>query len=451
MSKSNEINMTEGGLLKNIIRFSIPLMLSGILQLVYNAADIIVVGKFVGKEALGAVGATSSLINLIVNFFISLSVGTSVLIAKNFGARNYEKTQSALHSSIAMSLVGGIIAMILGLLFSEKALELMKTPSDIIGGSTLYMQIYFLAAPATVFYNFGAMALRAVGDTKRPLEILTVSGIVNVILNLFLVIGFNLGVAGVAIATAVSTYISAVMILICLMKMNGFCHLDLKKIRFHKDDVCQILKIGVPASIQGIVFSFSNVLIQSSVNSFGSAAIVAGNSAASNIEGFAYTAMNSVHHAAVTVVGQNMGAKKYERITKSLLCCMGFVVAVGVFFAVIIMSVPRLLLQLYSSEAEVIDMGIMRLKFIIPTYFTCGLMDVIVGAIRGMGSSFVPMCASIFGVCGIRIVWIFTVFANVHTLEALYISYPISWMATALIQLTCFMIYKHKVFKKTNY
>lgn len=448
VAKSNEINMTEGSIMKNVIRFSIPLMLSGLLQLLYNAADIIVVGKFVGKEALGAVGATSSFTNLIVNFFISLSVGTSVLVARNFGAKNYEKTQSALHSSIALSLVGGVIVMFIGVLFSEKALEIMKTPNDIIGGATLYMRIYFLAAPALVFYNFGAMALRAVGDTKRPLEILTVSGIVNVILNLFLVIGFNLGVAGVAIATAVSTYVSAVMILVCFVKMNGFCHLDIKKIKFHKDDIIQILKIGIPASIQSITFSISNVIIQSSVNSFNSAAIVAGNSAASNVEGFAYTAMNSVHHAAVTVVGQNMGAKKYNRITKSLLCCLGFVFAVGVIFVGIILAMPKTLMHLYSSDPEVVSWGILRLDIIVPTYFFCGIMEVIVGATRGMGGSFLPMCASIIGVCGTRIVWIFTVFAKLHTLEVLYISYPISWAGTALAQLVCFALYKRKVFKQ---
>lgn len=450
LAKSNEINMTEGSILKNVVRFSVPLMLSGILQLLYNAADIIVVGKFVGKEALGAVGATGSLINLIVNFFASLAVGTSVLVARNFGARNYEKTQSALHSSIALSLVGGVVAMVVGFLFSRQALELMQTPPDIIEGSALYLKIYFLGAPAQMFYNFGAMAMRAVGDTKRPLEFLTISGMVNVVLNLFLVIGFNMGVAGVAVATVVAQYVSAVLILFCLMRMNGYCHLNIKAIKFHKDDILQILKIGVPASVQGVVFSFSNVLIQSSVNSFSSAAIVAGNSAASNIEGFVYTAMNSVHHAAVTIVGQNMGAKKYERITKSMFCCIGFVTAIGVILGVIGLSIPRTLLQLYSSDKEVIDMGIIRLTIFLSTYYTCGIMDVIVGSTRGMGSSFAPMCASILGVCGIRILWIFTVFAKMHTLESLYLSYPLSWIVTALIQLICFFAYKRKVFKRLN-
>lgn len=439
--------MTEGSIVKSVVMFSVPLMLSGILQLLYNAADIIVVGRFAGSESLAAVGSTGSLVNLIIGLFINLSVGTSVLVATAFGAKDYEKTQEALHTSVALSLVCGAVACVLGLIFSKTALILMDSPPEVIDLSDLYLKIFFLGAPANVFYNFGAMALRAVGDTRRPLEFLTISGIINVILNLFLVIVFKLDVAGVAIATVISQYISAILIFISLTKNTGYLHLDVKKIRFHKCSVIRILKIGIPAGIQGMIFSFSNVLIQSSVNSFGASA-VAGNAAASNIEGFVYTTMNSIHHAAVTIVGQNVGAKRYDRIGKSVLCCSGLVTAIGLVMGISAVFFSKGLLSIYSTDPVVINYGVNRMKIIMLTHFTCGLMDVFVGAIRGLGSSFVPMMVSVIGVCGFRIAWIYTVFEVNRSLETLYISYPVSWICTALIQLACFFIIRHRVLKK---
>lgn len=449
MSSSNELDMSSGSVMKHVIEFSVPLMLSGILQLLFNAADIIVVGKYVGKTALGAVGSTSALINLITVLFMSLSVGTSVTIARSYGAKDYDGCQNALHSSVALAFLCGIVSLILGLFLSKPALQLMKTPDDIIELSTLYMKIYFLGAPAFVFYNFGAMALRAVGDTKGPLNFLTIAGVVNVILNLILVIGFDLSVAGVAIATVVSQYVSASLIFISLLKNDGFCRLNLRKLKLHKNSVFEILRIGIPAGVQSMVFSMSNVLIQSSVNSFGSSGIVAGNSAAGNLEGFVYTSMNSVHHAAVTIVGQNYGAKKYDRINKSVACCTAFVTAVGVILSSLILVFNHKLLSIYSSDEEVIANGLIRMQVILTTYFTCGIMEVFVGALRGLGCSLLPMFVSIFGVCGIRIVWIYTIFKMHHTLNALYLSYPVSWIITALIQFICFVIYKNKIVKKS--
>lgn len=449
MTKSREINMTEGSIVKSVVLFSVPLLLSGILQLLYNAADIIVVGRFAGSESLAAVGSTGSLVNLIIGLFINLSVGTSVLVATAFGAKDYQKTQEALHTSIALGLVCGAVACVLGLAFSKSALILMDSPPEVIDLSDLYLKIFFLGAPANVFYNFGAMALRAVGDTKRPLEFLMISGIINVILNLVLVVVFKLDVAGVAVATVISQYISAILIFFSLTKSSGYLHLDVKKIRFHKSAALSILKIGIPAGIQGMIFSFSNVLIQSSVNSFGASA-VAGNAAASNIEGFIYTSMNSIHHAAVTIVGQNMGAKKYNRIGKSVWWCSGLVTAIGLAMGIFGLIFARGLISIYSSDQTVIGYGVIRMNIIMITYFTCGLMDVLVGGIRGLGSSFVPMLVSIIGVCGFRIAWIYTVFEMHRSLTTLYISYPVSWICTSLIHLGCFFVVRRMVIKKAK-
>lgn len=446
MAKSRELDMTQGSIVKNVIVFSIPLMLSGILQLLYNAADIVVVGRFAGSEALAAVGSNGALINLLVGVFLNLAVGTSVLVAKSYGAKDYNKTQEVLHTSVALALFSGILMVIIGLFLSKKMLVLMDCPDEIINLSDLYLKIYFLGAPANVFYNFGSMALRAVGDTKRPLVFLTISGIVNVVLNLVFVIVFHMSVAGVAIATIVSQYLSAIMVFICLKRESGFLHLDLKNIKFSKESVIGILKIGIPAGISGIVFSTSNVIVQASLNSFG-ANIVAGNSAAANIEGFIYTALNSFSQAAVTIVGQNYGAKKFDRIGKSAMACAIVVFIIGEVMGILGFVFGRQLLSLYSSDVQVIEYGMIRVMITFPIYFTCGIMDVFSGAMRGLGNSFVPMIVSIVGVCGARIAWIFTLFAMNRTLEMLYISYPVSWAMTALIQFLTFMFMKKKVTK----
>lgn len=449
MARTNQINMAEGSLLKKTFLFAFPLMLTNLLQFLYNAADIIVVGNFAGKEALAAVGSTTALINLIVNVFINLPVGTSVLMSKSFGAKDIGLASKTLHTSVAISFIGGIVAMILGISLSEWALSLMQTPPDVIDGATLYVQIYFLGMPGLIFYNFGAAALRSVGDTKHPLMYLTLSGFVNVALNLVLVIGFRMGVAGVAIATIVSQYMSAVLVWCLLVKTDGYCHLDVKQIKIHKQQLVQILKLGIPSGIQSSFFSISNVMIQSSVNSFGSAAIVAGNSASLNVEGIVLTAMNAMYTTAITAVGQCVGAKKYSRINKSTLCCCGFDVVIGVLFGAAFLLFAEPIISIYSSEADVIAVGANRLTWLSAAFIIAGVMDTIVGAIRGMGTSFLPMCVSLVGVCGFRIVWLSTVFAHFHTLESLYISYPVSWMLTTLMQLVCYFIYKRKLVKSS--
>lgn len=449
MARANQINMAEGSLLKKTFLFAFPLILTNLLQFLYNAADIIVVGNFAGKEALAAVGSTTALINLIVNVFINLPVGTSVLMSKSFGAKDIGLASKTLHTSVAISFIGGIVAMILGISLSGWALSLMQTPPDVIDGATLYVQIYFLGMPGLIFYNFGAAALRSVGDTKHPLMYLTLSGFVNVALNLVLVIGFRMGVAGVAIATIVSQYMSAVLVWCLLVKTDGYCHLDVKQIKIHKQQLVQILKLGIPSGIQSSFFSISNVMIQSSVNSFGSAAIVAGNSASLNVEGIVLTAMNAMYTTAITAVGQCVGAKKYSRINKSTLCCCGFDVVIGVLFGVTFLLFAEPVISIYSSEADVIAVGANRLTWFSAAYIIAGVMDTIVGAIRGMGTSFLPMCVSLIGICGFRIVWVSTVFAHFHTLESLYISYPVSWMLTTLMQLVCYFIYKRKLVKSS--
>lgn len=434
--------MCNGPLLPKIVAFSIPLILSGVLQLLYNAADVIVVGRYTGSTALAAVGSTGSLTNLIISLFMGLSVGTSVVVAQYYGAEKWEDVSRTVHTAIAASIISGLLLGVAGIVMAKTLLTAMDTPEDVLGQSTLYMRIYFAGMPASMVYNFGGAILRAVGDTKRPLVFLTISGIVNVILNLVSVIGFKMGVAGVALATIISQVISAALVVRCLMHIHGPCRLKPKEIKIHPDKFWEIMKIGLPAGIQGAIFSISNVLIQSSVNSFGSV-VMAGNSASANIEGFIYVAMNALYNAALTFTGQNVGAQKYKRIWRILGICAALVSIVGIGLGMLAVGFGEFLLGIYApGDAEVIKYGMVRLTMIASIYFTCGLMDVFVGMLRGMGTSLVPMLVSIFGVCGIRIVWIFTVFAHQRDLETLYASYPISWVITAAAHFICFLIVK---------
>lgn len=444
-NKNYEIDMCNGPLLGKILLFSIPLMLSGILQLLFNAADIIVVGRYAGSEALAAVGSTSSLINLLTNVFIGLSIGSNVLIARYFGAKNDVAVNETVHTSILLSLLSGIILSLIGILLAKPLLRLMKTPEDVLEQATLYMRIYFTGMPVMMLYNFGSSILRAIGDTKRPLYFLLVAGIINVILNLYFVISFKMEVAGVALATVISQGISALLILYCLMHQTNSCQLNLSKLRLKKDKVIQIIQIGLPAGMQGAIFSISNVLIQSSVNSFGSVAI-AGNTAAANIEGFIYTAMNTFHQTAVNFTSQNLGAKKYNRIGKTLSICLILVASVGLIMGLAALGFGKILLGMYSSDPEVIQYGLSRMKVICLTYFTCGMMDVMVGSIRGLGYSITPMIVSLVGACGIRIIWIFTFFVWKRSLFTLYASYPFSWIITFLAHVICFSIIYKKLF-----
>lgn len=445
-SKKYEIDMCNGPLLGKILIFYIPLMLSGILQLLFNAADIVVVGRFAGNEALAAVGSTSSLTNLIVNLFIGLSVGANVLVARYYGANQKDELKEMVQTTVATALVSGILLIFAGFFISRPALAWMGTPEDVIKHSVLYMRIYFVGMPFMMVYNFGSAVLRAVGDTKRPLYYLLIAGVVNVVLNLIFVIAFSMGVAGVAAATVASQAISAVLVVRCLIQSDSVYRLEMKGIRIAPDKLIKMVQIGIPAGMQGALFSISNVLIQSSVNSFGSVAM-AGNTAASNIEGFVYTAMNALHQATISFCGQNYGAMKYKRIGKVLLICEGMVIIVGAVMGNAAYLLADVLLQIYSPDQEVIQYGILRMNFICVTYFLCGMMDVIVGALRGMGYAIMPMLVSLTGACLFRVVWIYTIFQSYRTLECLYISYPISWALTFLVHLVCFGVVYRKLLK----
>lgn len=430
-----EIDITNGPISTGLLFFTIPIILTGILQLLYNAADIIVVGRFAGSNSLAAVGATSSLINLLLNLFIGLSSGATVCIAHFIGAKEKEAVHRSVHTSISLSIIGGFLLMLIGIPLSKAMLGLMDTPAEIIDEAALYMNIIFIGMPFSLLYNFGAAILRASGNTKTPLIILSFSGLVNIGLNLVFVIIFKMGADGVGWATIISQLVSAVWITVYLMKLDNECKLHLSKLRIYKSILIRILKIGLPAGIQGIIFSISNVLIQSSINSFGADAI-AGSSAAGNVEGFCYTAMNAMHQSAITYSGQNVGANRLDRVKKLIPISCIQVTLIGIITGYLLLIFAHPLLSLYSPGNEsVISYGILRLKFIIPLYFTCGIMDTLAGILRGMGTSFMPMVASILGVCGIRIIWIFTVFKKFHTLEVLFTSYPVTWVVTAVFQL----------------
>lgn len=438
-SKSYEMDMCSGPIFVKIVVFAIPLMLSGILQLLFNAADIIVVGRFAGSESLAAVGSTSSLINLLINVFIGLSVGTNVLAARYFGGQQKRDLEETVHTAMVMAGAGGLILIVIGVVLASPMLRLMGTPDDVLPLAILYMQIYFVGMPANLLYNFGSAVLRAVGDTKRPLYFLLLAGIINVVLNLFFVIALSMGVAGVALATVVSQCVSAFLIVRCLVKSDGDYRLNLKKLRIVKNKMRSIVKIGLPAGLQGAVFSVSNVLIQSSVNSFGSVAM-AGNTASQNIEGFVYNAMNSVYQTALSFTSQNFGARQYSRMKKIMVYCLLLVTGVGLVMGDGALFFGNQLLGIYSSDPEVIQYGMNRLRIIGSTYFICGLMDCMVGGLRGMGYSIVPMFVSLTGACAFRVVWIYTIFAANRTMPVLYYSYPVSWAITLAAHMVTYII-----------
>ena len=435
--------MTNGPLLMKMVRFSIPLILTGVLQLLYNAADIVVVGRFAGPQALAAVGSTSSLINLLVNVFMGLSVGASVVVAKAWGARDHQSVARTVHTAITLAAIGGIVLTIVGFCFSGAFLAWMGTPLDVLPGATLYMQIYFAGMPFNLLYTFSAAILRAVGDTKRPLYFLTLAGLVNVVLNLLFVIVLHMSVDGVALATIISQAISMVLALRCLMHADTSIRLMPGELRIYKKPFLQIIQVGLPAGIQGSLFSISNVLIQSAVNSFESVAM-AGNAAAANLEGFVYTAMNSVYQADITFASQNMGAGKPQRVKRILWLCLGLVTFIGGTTGGALYLFGEPLLSIYNGDPQVIQFGMRRLAVISLTYFTCGWMDVMVGQMRGIGCSLLPMVVSLTGACLLRVVWIYTLFAANPTPECLFISYPISWVLTSCTHLICYFIVRKK-------
>lgn len=443
LKDSHTIDMCNGSLPKKMILFAFPLILSSLLQLAFNAVDLVVVGQFVNDTAVGAVGSTGALINLIVNLFMGLSVGTNVLTARYVGSGREEDASDTVHTSILISVISGIILAFVGVIFARPMLSLMGSPKGVIDQAALYLRIYFLGMPIMMLYNFGSAILRAIGDTRRPLYYLAVSGVVNVLMNLFFVIVLKRGVDGVAWATVISQGLSAVLILRNLYRSEHCCRLIPSKLRISASKLKGIAQIGIPAGIQGCIFSASNVLIQSSVNSFGEAAI-SGSAAAANLEGFVYVSMNAFHHTVLSFTGQNYGAGKYDRVRKTLFWGLLYVTVVGGVLGnlVVLLRVP--LLNLYISGAEAVSYGITRIFMINTLYFLCGTMDVAVGSLRGMGFSLVPMFVSLAGVCGFRVVWIFTYFRAHHTLSMLFISYPISWSVTFAAHLAVYFLWARR-------
>ncbi|MFI3171246.1 MAG: MATE family efflux transporter [Eubacteriales bacterium] len=427
VKKKNQIDMTVGSILGKQILFIVPLMFTTLLQLLYNAVDIIVVGKFAGTTALSAVGSTGALINLLINVFMGLSIGASVVTSLYFGSKDEENMHRTIHTSVAIAIIAGLALAVIGQIASPILLRWMATPDDVINQSVLYMRIIFIGMPFNLLYNFCAAILRAVGDTKRPLIFLGIAGVVNVVLNLIFVIIFHMDVAGVATATIIAQAISVILITRCLTRSEGALKLTWSKVRIYKGQLIRIVQIGLPAGIQGSFFSISNVLIQSSINSFGAIAM-AGNAASANLESFIFAGMNCVHQSAVTFAGQNLGAREYRRVRKNLYYCWGLVMVIAMIMCTIFTIFAKPLVCLYTNDAEAIAVGVNRLIFFCRFYFLCGAMDVIVGHVRGIGHSLVPMFISLLGVCVFRVVWVFFVFSKWPTLDMLYISYPVTWI-----------------------
>ena len=439
MVKSIQINMTEGPIFSKLLKFSIPLIFSSLLQLLFNAADIVVVGRFAGDNALAAVGSTGSLINLLVNLFQGLSIGTNVVAAHYFGANKKSELKETVHTAMLLSIYSGIIMTVVGISFAVPILKLMQAPYEVLTLASIYLKIYFGGITATMIYNFGSALLRAVGDTQRPLYILFLAGIINVILNLIFVIVFHLDVAGVAWATVISQTISAILVVIILLKENKEYSLEINNIKINMHIFTKIVKVGIPAGFQGIMFSFSNVIIQSFVNSFGSI-LIAGNSAACNLEGFIYTAMNGFSQGALTFCSQNMGARKIDRIKKIVWISQLSIIVLGASMSGLFLLFGHQLLGMYTKSPEVIEAGLLRCKVIFSTYFLCGIMDCMANSIRGMGHSLMPVIVTIFGACIFRLLWLFTFFQipTFHVPLVIFLSYPLSWTITYIAHMICY-------------
>ena len=440
MKRSNQ-SMIHGPLFSGIVMYTIPIILTSVLQLLFNAADLVIVGRFCGSVSVAAVGATGAITNLIVNLFIGLSVGTGVTVAHALGSREDEAVHRAVHTAMPTALISGVILTGVGITLSKPLLQMMDTPDSVLPLSTIYMQIYFGGITFNMVYNFCASILRAAGDTKSPLIYLTVAGVLNVILNVFFVTMFHMNVAGVALATTISQAVSAVLVVIALMRRTDACKLDLRKMHIYKPQFMKMVNIGIPAGIQGSLFSISNVLIQSSINSFGDV-LMSGNAAAGNIEGFAYVSINAFSQTAVNYVGQNVGARQYKRVGRIVGICLACVTVVGLAIGITAYSFGETLLSIYITDSpEAIAYGMIRLACIGLPYFLCGLMDVSTGALRGMGESIAPMVISVLGICGLRILWIYTIFQipRFHTPQCLYLSYLISWSITFAIQIAAFL------------
>ena len=442
--------MCEGPLTKKIVLYSIPVILTGVLQLLFNAADLVIVGRFTGSLSVAAVGATGSLINLIVTLFMGLSVGAGVMVAQGIGAGDYESVYRTVHTAFPAAILGGGALTAVGVLCAKTFLTWMGTQPDVLEGAVTYMRIYFCGMVGSMVYNYGASILRAAGDIKSPLIFLTAAGVINVGLNLVFVTAFRMGVAGVALATVVSQLVSAALVLLALTRRDDMCRFFPSKMHIYGDHLKRMVRIGLPAGVQGALFSISNVLIQSSVNSFGSVAM-SGNAAAGNIEGFVYISMNAFQQTATNFTGQNYGAKQYARIRRITLICLISVSAVGLGLGTSLYCMSRTLLGFYITDsAAAVEYGMMRMSFICLPYFLDGLMEVMTGVLRGMGKSALPMAVTVMGVCVFRVVWIFTVFSlpDFHTPQVLYTSYPITWTLTFTVELIVYLIIMRRITKQ---
>ncbi len=446
MNRTNQIDMTEGPIFGKLLKFSIPLIASSVLQLFFNAADVVVVGRFAGDNSLAAVGSTGSLVNLLINLFMGLSVGTNVVVANYFGAKKKNELTDTIHTAMLVSVISGLILTVVGVIGAKPILTFMQSPEEVLNLAAIYLRIYFGGITATMVYNFGSAILRAKGDTKRPLYILFGAGILNFILNLVFVIPLKMDVAGVGLATVISQILAAILVIILLIKEPDDFHLNLRKLKINRMIFIQIVKIGLPAGFQGIMFSFSNVIIQSSVNTFG-AIIIAGNSAAINLESFIYTAMNGFSQGSLTFCSQNLGAGKKDRIRKVVWISQASIIVIGGVLGALFLLFGRQLLGIFSKNPEVIDAGMIRLWIIFTTYFLCGMMDGMANSIRGIGHSLMPVISSLLGACIFRIIWLFTIFLipQFHTPQTIFISYPISWILTFIANVIWYNKYMKKL------
>ena len=435
--------MTQGPFFKKILLFAIPVTLTGILQIVYNTADTAVVGRFAGKDALAAVGSTGSMIALIVNLFTGLSMGAGVLTARMLGAKDTEGVRRSVHTAIGLSLISGVLIAAIGILFSPTLLVWMNAPDDTIELSTLYVRIFFLGAPGSMLFNFGAAIIRSTGDTRRPLQYLAGSGVLNIALNLFTIIVLHWGVAGVAIATISSQYLTAVLAVRYLTKTQTPVHLTLRNVRFSKAEFKEILRIGIPAGVQNALFSISNVIIQSNVNTFGSDAM-AGISAGSNFDAYIYTATNGFSQAAMTFISQNVGAKKKENLRHVFLVCLATAAGAALVLQTVGFFLREQIVSVFTTDPNVIAVGVQRMALIMPFYVFCSLLDVTSGAVRGFGRSFEIMLVSLFGTCVLRVAWVLFVLPLRRTLTFLYVAYPLSWGITFLVAVGLFLVLTRK-------
>jgi len=449
MKKSYEIDFSHGGLFTKIVSFAVPLMFSGILQLAFNAADLIVVGRFAGENALAAVGSNNALISLIINILLGMGTGTSVLVSRYYGAKDEARLLETVGTTVLIGLIGGVLFAGLGIGISGWLLRLMGTPEEVLPLAQVYLRIYFAGLPVIVLYNFTSAALRAVGDSRRPLFFLAIAGVLNVGMNLFFVIVLDMDVSGVALATVISQCVSCYLTMRCLVRSKTICRLELRPLRFSGAQFKEIVRIGLPAGIQGSLFSISNVLIQSSINSFG-AMVMAGNSAAASIESFLFVSQDAMNQAAVASVSQNMGAREYPRTRKAVRCCLLLTFSVSVLLGIIAILFRKSLLGIYTVEPEAIAAGCVRLIIVETLFFTNGMQHMMTGVMRGHGYSVLPTCITLLGICGFRVAWIYTVFAAHHTLEILYASYPVSWVLTVCAQLICYFCLRKKAYEKNE-